>query len=136
MNRNNRYCCLVMPTNILEECNYFEIELQVKNLKTIIKDINNELKTNFDHSTAIIDDKYGILLYENNSILNEYIYKLSGINKFGKCLLISHYANFDEFIKKAPKYTKTNNLISHNSTLCSNMIMLCIEYITAKHDYC
>lgn len=134
MNRNNRYCCLVMPCDIGDECNYFEIELQVKDLKKIINDINLELKTEFQYSKANIDEKYGIIIFENNSVKNEYVYQLSGQIKSGKCLLISHIANFDKFIKNSPPYYKNNHLINHNSTLCRNMIMLCIEYILSREE--
>ena len=134
MNRNNRYCCLVMPCDINQECNYFEIELQVKDLKKIISEINLELDTNFIYSKAKIDEKYGIILFEENTEKNEYIYELSGKNKYGKCLLISHVANFDEFIRKNPPYYENSYILNQNSTLCRNMIILCIEYILSRED--
>lgn len=134
MNRNNRYCCLVMPCNIEEECNYFEIELQVKDLKKIISDINLELKTNFEYSKSNINEKFGIMIFEENSIKNEYIYQLTGKSKYGKCLLISHFANFDDYIKRYSPYYKNNELINHNSTLCKNMIVLCTDYILSLEE--
>ena len=35
MNRKNRYCCLLIPCDIKKKCDYFEIELQIKELKKI-----------------------------------------------------------------------------------------------------
>ena len=134
MNRNNRYCCLVIPCNVDEKCNYFEIELQVKDLKKIIIDINLELNTEFIYSKAKIDEKYGIILFEDNNIKNDYIYNLSGKTKYGKCLLISHVANFDQFMRKNSPYYENSYVLSQNSTLCKNMIVLCIEYILSKKD--
>lgn len=137
MNRNNRYCCLFMPCEIAEKCNYFELDLQIKNLKKIVHDINNELNTNFLSSQALIDDKYGILFFDNTNVENQYITKLGKINKKGNCLLICHIANFDEFIKTQnlniydDKFLK---YISHNSILCRKMIFLCIYYITENYN--
>ena len=65
MNRKNRYCCLLIPCDINEKCRYFEIELQIKELKKIVNDINKEMNTDFDLSTAKIDSKYGIIIHLN-----------------------------------------------------------------------
>ena len=132
MNRNNRYCCLFIPCEINKECNYFEIDLHVKDLKKIIFDINSELKTKFNYSKAKIDEKYGIIIFENNLLKNEYINQLSGKNKKGNCLLISHVANFNKFIKNYSSYNKNSHLINHNSNLCKKMLSLCIEFIISK----
>lgn len=137
MNRRNRYCCLLMPCDIKNKCNYFEIDLQIKNLKKIIDEINKELHTNFISSSAIIDEKYGILLYDDIKKKNQYILKLGKIKRNGQHLLISHVENFDRFIKSSNIniYDETYiKHISHNSILCRKMIFLCIYYITSKND--
>ena len=134
MNRNNRYCCLILPCNIDEQCNYFEIELQVKDLKRIISEINLELNTEFIYSNAKIDYNYGIIIFENNRIKNNNLYNLSGKTIYGKCLLISHIANFDEFIRKNPNNYENSYILKQNSTLCKNMIILCKEYILSIED--
>ena len=137
MNRSNRYCCLYMPCEINDKSIYFELDLQIKNLKKIVNDINTELDTNFKSNNAIIDDKYGILLYDDSNIENQYISKLGKKSKKGNCLLICHMANFDEFIKIQnlnlydDKYIK---YISHNSLLCRKMILLCIYYINKSNN--
>ena len=131
MNKNNRYCCITVPNDISKECNYFEIELEVKDLKKIINDINKELSCEFDHTSAIINEKYGILLNEISEVENQYVKKLTGKNKFGRYLLISHMANLENFLKRSKdlQYYENMKTISHNSSLCKNMIMLCMEYI-------
>ena len=98
MNTKNRYCCLLIPCNIKEKCSYFEIELQIKELKKIVNDINKEINTNFDSTTAKVDTKYGIIMYDNTLQENNYIFKLGGLKKKGKCLFISHNANFNKFL--------------------------------------
>jgi len=136
MNRKNRYCCLLIPCDIKKECDYFEIELQIKELKKIVDDINKAMMTDFDSSTAKIDSKYGIIMYDNTLQKNQYISKLGGINKKGMCLLISHIENFDKFLKTFDIniYEKYMKYISHNSTLCIKMILLCIFYITSENN--
>lgn len=137
MNTNNRYCCLLMPCDIKDKCNYFELDLQVKSLKKIIEEINNELNTNFLLSSALIDDKYGVILYDNIDEENQYIYKLGKIKRNGQCLLISHMSNFDRFIKSSNINIyddKCIKNISHNSVICRKMIFLCIYFITSKNE--
>ena len=137
MDTNNRYCCLLMPCDIKNQCNYFEIDLQVKSLKKIIGEINKELNTNFISSSALIDDNYGIILYDNIDEENQYIYKLGRIKRDGQCLLISHMSNFDRFIKSSNINIyddKCIKMISHNSVICRKMIFLCIYFITSKNE--
>lgn len=131
MNKNNRYCCIIVPNDISIECNYFEIELEVKDLKKIINDINKELNYDFNYKSAIINEKYGILLNEISDLENQYVQKLTGKNKCGRYLLISHMANLENFLKRSKdlQYYENMKTISHNSSLCKNMIMLCMEYI-------
>lgn len=136
MNKKNRYCCLLMPCNIIEECKYFEIELQIKDLKRIVTDINKEMNVNFDSTTAIINDKYGILIYDNTVIENQYISKLGKIKRYGKCLLITHNANLNDFLKISDLQLYDDNIknITHNSSLCRKMILLCIFHISSKNE--
>ena len=135
MNRNNRYCCLVVPCEILNECNYFELELQSKDLKQIVTDINKELKTNFSYENAKIDENYGILVYDDTNRYNQYIKSLLGETKHGSVLLISHIANLDNFLRTPHFNEKTYdniNLISHNSILAKRMLILCMNFISKQ----
>jgi len=137
MNRKNRYCCLFIPYNISEKCNYFELDLQVKNLKIMVNDVNKELKSNFKLSSIVIDEKYGIMLFDDNKYQNEYVNKLSNIQLNGKCLLISHTANFDNFIKSFNLNLYNEDvlkIISHNSITCRKMLLLCIKFIKSKYE--
>ena len=136
MNRNNRYCCLVIPSKLSEKCNYFEMDLYVKSLKKIIEDINKEINCTFDYYSAIIDEDYGILIYENSNIENEYINNLCNLKRNGRCLLICHIANLDKFIKSSKSILETSNIleaVSNNSDLSKKMLLLCINFIITKN---
>jgi len=136
MNRKNRYCCLNIPCNLSEKCNYFELDLQIKDLKILVNDINKELNSDFKLSSIVIDEKYGILLFDNEEKVNNYILKLGKVKIDGKCLLISHIANFDNFLKSSniKIYNEESlKIISHNTQLCRKMIFLCIHFILSKN---
>ena len=136
MNRNSRYCCLVVPCEILNECNYFELELQSKDLKQIVTDINNILKSSFSYENAVIDENYGILIYDETNNYNQYIKSLLGEKKYGSVLLISHVANLDDFLR-TPQFNENIyeniNLISHNSILAKRMLILCMNFISKQN---
>lgn len=136
MNRNSRYCCLVVPCGILNECNYFELELQSKDLKQIVTDINNILKSSFSYENAVIDENYGILIYDETNNYNQYIKSLLGEKKYGSVLLISHVANLDDFLR-TPQFNENIyeniNLISHNSILAKRMLILCMNFISKQN---
>ena len=136
MNRSNRYCCLVVPCEILKECNYFELELQSKDLKQIVTDINKEINTNFSYENAIINENYGILIHDDTNKYNQYIKSLLGQTKNGSVLLISHIANLDEFLRTPHFNEKTYDnlhLISHNSILAKRMLVLCMNFISKQN---
>lgn len=136
MNRNNRYCCLVVPCEIFNECNYFELELESKDLKQIVTDINKVLTSNFSYEHAIINEKYGILIYDNINNYNQYIKSLLGETKNGSILLISHVANLDNFLRTPDfneKIYDNINLISHNSILAKRMLILCMNFISKQN---
>lgn len=136
MNRKNRYCCLNIPCDLSEKCNYFELDLQIKDLKILVNDINKELKSNFKLSSMIIDENYGIILFDEEKNINNYIFKLGKVVVNGKCLLISHIANFDNFFKSSDIriYREEDlKIISHNSQLCRKMLFLCIHFILKKN---
>ena len=79
--------------------------------------------------------KYGIILFDSENLDNQYINFLSKKKIKGKCLFITHIANFDKFIKSSnlsiynEKFLKQ---ISHNSLICRKIIFLCINFIVSK----